>query len=325
MEKYLIHNFETCTREPILRKMKDGSLICMFLTGGVEEPLNENFVAVSRSYDDGKTWTEPEKLFDHKIRGVWCTEIFTGDENPFAIVHTYNANCWYRELHTFISVTEDNGRTWSEPLNVPGCLDGCSLRQAITLSNGDTLIPLYWQESLGKFDWSGGKGWDNLYFRTGVGIRPKGKKHWERYGYIASDERSLWEPNAVEFENGHIIMYIRSDIGYLQYVESFDYGRTWSELKKLDIPHSDSKITCIKVRGKVLMFNNAVEKDRTHLEMSVSDDGLNFKHICYLEDENESFFYPHPFCDDETETLYVAYENRRQHYLKKFTYSEIGI
>ena len=63
----------------------------MFLTGGKLEPHNDNVIAISRSENDGKTWSEPETLFSHESRGCWCTEIFTECENPFAVVHTYNA------------------------------------------------------------------------------------------------------------------------------------------------------------------------------------------------------------------------------------------
>ena len=43
MEKHTIWNFgRQFAREPILRPMADGSLICLFLTGGPTEPHNEN-------------------------------------------------------------------------------------------------------------------------------------------------------------------------------------------------------------------------------------------------------------------------------------------
>lgn len=119
-------------------------------------------------------------------------------------------------------------------------------------------------------------------------------------------------------------MYIRTNTGFLHYSESFDYGRTWSELKKMDIPHSDTKITCLKIKDTVILINNAspVGK-RTHLEISKSKDGINFSHVCYLEEKEDRFFYPHAFADNENETLYVAYENAKTHYLAKFSYSEI--
>ncbi len=323
MEKYLIAQFETQAREPVIRKMKDGSIICTFLCGKTE-PLNDNFVAISRSFDDGKTWSEPEKLFSHNARGVWCTEIFTEFEYPIAAVHTYNADCIYLELTTHWSETRDNGKTWSTPKSFLGSINGCSIRQGITLSNGDVLFPLYWQSAVKGFDWSIKDEVDTIFI-SGVGILPKGEKHWQRYGCITLEGTFFWEPNAVELENGHIIMYLRNDSGFIYYTESFDYGRTWSEPIKSNIPHSDAKISCLKLNGKIIMLNNAIASGRTHLEISVSEDGKNFKHIRYIEEENANFFYPHAFADMDENMLYVSYENMKQHYLAKFTFTELGL
>ena len=89
MEKHKIASFAAYGREPILRRMRDGTLVCLFLTGGDLEPDNKNGVAISRSLDDGVTWSEPETLFEHGDRGCWCTELFVDCAKPFAVVQTY--------------------------------------------------------------------------------------------------------------------------------------------------------------------------------------------------------------------------------------------
>ena len=71
MEKYLIYDFkDDYGREPIIRKAQNGTLICIFLTGGTWEPENENVVKIMKSYDKGKTWTEPTILFSHIATNV---------------------------------------------------------------------------------------------------------------------------------------------------------------------------------------------------------------------------------------------------------------
>ena len=54
MERYKIAEFSPYAREPVLRRMKDGSLVCLFLTGGPKEPDNDNVVKITRSEDEGK-------------------------------------------------------------------------------------------------------------------------------------------------------------------------------------------------------------------------------------------------------------------------------
>lgn len=88
IEKYSIADYSEFGREPVIRQMNDGTIICLSLTGGETEPRPENYVAITRSYDRGKTWSKVEKLFSHEGFGVWCTEIFTDCEIPFAAVHT---------------------------------------------------------------------------------------------------------------------------------------------------------------------------------------------------------------------------------------------
>lgn len=331
MEKYTIASFETYAREPILRRMRDGSLICTFLTGGATEPHNDNVVAISRSEDDGVTWSEPKVLFSHNNRGCWCTEVFADCEMPFAVIQTYNAPSFYRELQTFCAFCDKSGNNWSEPVSFRGTINGCSVRQGIRLSNGDILFPVYWQEVIRNFDWPDKENClDNQSwpFVSGVAISHNNGISYTRYGDIRADV-SLWEPNAVEVEDGHIIMYCRSNQSELFISESFDYGKTWSKPALSGIPNPDTKVTILKVRGQILMINNFGRKvgwdNRFNLCIYKSKDGKNFEKVVPVDDENERFFYPHAFADDEKEKLYVAYENAKDHWLKIFTYEELGI
>ena len=335
MEKYLIAEYEQFGREPVIRKMRDGSIICLSLTGGETEPRNENYVGITRSYDQGKTWSRVENLFSHRDRGVWCTELFTDCETPFAVVYTYNAgknSQRYLDLNTFFSYTADSGKTWTVPASVPGGIGRCSLRQGFLLSNGDIFFPAYWDSTSGCIGFSVNgvlNESEKLQFRCGAVISSDNGKTWSQYGYLAAENADLWEPNAVELENGHIMMYCRSSGGYLMSSESFDYGRTWGALQTTDIPNADSKVTLLKRKNKIYMINNFHNvpkwEERTHLQLAESADGKTFKKLVSIDDDNERFFYPHAFFDEEEQMLYVAYENATQHYLKKYTFEELGI
>jgi len=331
VEKYLIAEFQRYAREPVIRRMPNGMLVCLFLTGGPTEPHNENVVKIAKSYNDGVTWSEPEVLFSHDSRGCWSPELFCDCEKPFAIVLTNNAPAHYRELQTFYSFFDDSTELWTEPKSIPGSINGCSIRQGFVLSNGDILFPLYWQETRDKFKWEKkDRNWDevNWPFVCGVGISSDGGAHFNRYGYIDAN-RSLWEPNAVEVEPGHIIMYCRSIDCYLYMSESFDFGRTWTQATITDIPNADTKLTLFKERDKIFLINNFNNKrgwkNRTNLAIAISDDGKHFEKIIDIENPSESWFYPHAFVDKEKETVYVAYENAKQHWLKKYSFSELSL
>ena len=133
-------------REPLLRRMPNGDLVCVCLSGGKTEPANQNLVIISRSKDDGCTWSAPEIIFQHSERAVWATELFCHDNTVCLFLMTYYAPSRYRELILYRSFSIDNGETWSEPQSLPNGIISGSVRQGIVLSNGAWVFPIYWQE-----------------------------------------------------------------------------------------------------------------------------------------------------------------------------------
>ena len=332
MEKYLITEVKPYAREPVLRRMKDGSLVIMTLTGGPKEPDNENVVKMTRSTDDGKTWSDLEIKFAHSERACWCTEIFTECEKPFAFVQTYYAPCSYREIQAYISYCSDDGKTWSEPVSIPSPVQSCSVRQGFVMSNGEIIFPMYWQESKEGFDWTEKDKKMNWLFTSGVLISSDGGKTFFPYGRFAHPTAHLWEPNTVEVEDGHLITYLRysgADDGYLYITESFDYGRTWSEVVKSDIPNADTKVSVTKINDTIVMANNFTTvtgwENRKCLCLAVSKDGKNFEKIVELDKQDERWLYPHLYVDYAQKVLHVAYENGQTHNLKKFSFEELGL
>ncbi len=330
MNRHFICEFETYGREPVLRRMKDGTLICLFLTGGAKEPANENIVMISRSADDGETWSTPEVLFSHSHRAVWASELFTEGEVPCIFVHTYNTESWYRELQTFRSFSYDNGKTWTSPVSLPNGLTGISVRQGIVMSNCEWLFPIYWQPVLeGAFEWDETIHTQNPHFRSGVVISADEGQSFYRFGELYDDKIALWEPSCAELEDGHIIMVMRG-LRYLFVSESYDYGRTWSPARESVIPCANTKPLLLKVQNTVLLINNFVPRAafeaRTHLEVWVSHDAMrSWSKKLPLMPPEEKWFYPHAFADEETQTVYIACENMKRHELLKFSFDELDI
>ncbi len=347
MEKYLIRDFAKTDiaatnlngrtfakdygREPVLAKMPDGTLICIFTTGGPTEPHNENIVVCSKSTDDGKTWTDCGVMFKNKNRGCWGTEIFTGGDVPFVVVSTYNALCPFKELQTYISYTYDNGNTWTQLTHVHPYINTASIRKGIKMSNGEWLFPIYWNVSRTCFEWDENdyykeNWWQGTTSESGVSISTDNGKSFQRYGLFSSDKCGIWEPTAIELENGHILVFCR-DMHFLGKAESFDYGRTWSEYEITDIPNPSTKMDLVKANGKVILINNFNENERKNLEIAISDDNAKtWRKERVAVDNNEALFvYPHAIADDENQILYIAYENYKQHYLVKYTYDELGL
>jgi len=77
------------------------------------------------------------------------------------------------------------------------------------------------------------------------------------------------------------------------------------------------------------MVNNFIDDaafdKRTHLQIWVSKDGVNWIKKIKLEDDDAYFFYPHAYDDNKEQILYVAYENSKQFYLQKIPYDDIKL
>ena len=124
-------------------------------------------------------------------------------------------------------------------------------------------------------------------------------------------------------------MYIRNNNApYLGISHSYDYGKTWTEFKQTDIPNPNTKVTLVKANNLILLINNFNNvmgfKNRNHLQIWVSHDGENFYKKIKIEEDNEIFFYPHAFFDEETQLIYIAYENSKQFWLKKIPFEDIS-
>lgn len=335
MEKYLIADFgaDDYGREPIIKKFKNGVMICLFLSGGKTEPEIANVVKISRSFDDGKTWTKPETLFSLKERGCWCPEIFSDEDVTFCCVNTYSGTWrreYYRELQTYRSFTED-GINFTEPVSFPCGLNGVSLRQGIKMSNGEWLFPMYWSEVTYDFEYTvdSGKiyGEDRFPFRCGFAISSDKGNTFARYGYLKAD-RSLWEPACAEFEDGRIICLMRYNGAPILYMsESFDFGRTWSNPCATDIPNANTKIVMFKIGKQVYLVNNFCNEtgmwNRKRLQIRKIYSDLRTELIYSPEPEDEVWFYPHVIVDNDNKKLYLAYENKRKHRMQIINFDKL--
>ena len=331
-------------REPVLRRMPDGSLLSLIYCGGPREPHWKNIVAAVRSEDGGKSWSKPEELFRHPRRACWGTELFTEGETPFLVFQTFDVPGFYLELRSFVSFTEDSGRSWSEPRSFHGVPSNFSVRQGRVLSDGSWLFPVYWEEL--RRSWDGSFGDDGLEwpFVSGVIRSTDRGQTWKLHvPQTNAENQHLWEPEVIELAPGHLKMFIRreSPEHVLWESESFDFGATWSAPLPGKISNPGTKTVIYKVRSRWVMFNNLCPEgrcERSELSMLVSDDGENWRNrgwIAKLEtvpEENPfstprtmlpQVAYPHGFSDDREECVLLAIDSIRKFFFVRIPYSEI--
>jgi predicted neuraminidase len=322
-------------REPVLRRMPDGSLVALALSGGPTEPHDDNLVLTVRSGDAGRTWSAPEVLFRHATRGCWATELFVEGDEPFLFVHTLDAASHYLELQTYLSRSPDSGRTWTEPVSLRAAFHNVCVRQGVTLRDGAWLFPVYWQEARGGWDWrKEGKTWlQHPDWRCACGVmisRDRGRT-WSTHGRLASD-LTLWEPNVVEIAPGRLVMLMRAEGVPVKYrADSEDGGVTWSAPVATDIPDANSKVTLLRHGEAVLMLHNPSAEagwgKRRSLELWVSHDGCRTwpgrRVLARAVEPDRVMCYPHGFVEPRSGQLHVAMDAMAAHYYMTVPLSDV--
>lgn len=306
-----------------LRKMPDGSWALIMLGGGDREPLPENRVFLSRSRDEGKTWTplEPVDLgvkSRDPNRALVPSEVMVRDGRAVMFVATHNGK--FGDWRSWTTVSEDSGRTWSALRPLPGELHHSTfVRNHITTTRGEVLLPFqHYVADAGPVD-----------PRNGVLVTRDGGETFEPFGAIRITDddayRGWAENNIAEVAPDHIVMLIRADRlgGVLYRAESQDGGRTWSEARPTDIPNPGSKATLYPLRnGAVALLHNPNPKIRHPLALWVSFDGMRtwpYRRILVSKPEFVTpepvrgglLNYPDGFVSEDGQYLHFAYDERR--------------
>ena len=335
------------SREAVLRRMSDGSLYCLIYTGGPREPHDSNLMLGTRSSDDGQTWTPAEVIFHHPARGVYAAELWAEAGPPTVFLQTFSAISRYLEMRAYRSASEDHGRTWKEPVSLPGVGGAFLVRRGILLSDGAWLFPVYWTELRRDDNWK----WElrrpnkdvdmkNWIERCGV-IRSADKgATFSPHGYLHADCQLL-EPACIEVEPGRVLMLMRAERQGLFYrSESRDGGLTWSPAEPSDIPAVASKVLLLKHDDAVLMIFNPPPEgaandglgQRRELALWVSRDGCrswtNKRVLARVaprpgQPSWKAVCYPDGFIDTAQKRLYVTVDTYRQQFLLKIPLADI--
>ncbi len=314
-----------------LRPMPDGSWVMIMLGGGDTEPLPANRVFLTRSLDEGKTWSPmtpidlgvktkdanaalvPSELM---VRGGRCT--------MFVATHDGTFGNW-RE---WLTHSDDSCRTWSPLEPAPGRLrDRTFIRNHIVKHDGRILLPYqhYLRVAETRKINNGRRFSPPTNPRNGVLMSSDGGKTWTEHGNIrisADDNYHGWaENNIVELGDGRIAMIIRADRlgGVLYYAESKDGGRTWPEFaSRTTIPNPGSKATLYPLGGDaVALLHNPNPRHRSPLALWVSFDGLKtwpYQRVLVPEScdgPKGRLNYPDGFISADKDRLHFAFDDNR--------------
>jgi hypothetical protein len=322
-----------------LRELPDGSWVLFILAGGDTEPSPLNYTGISRSTDQGKTWTPLEAFNvgfprEGDTMGQGPTEVLVNGNRTTLYFGTH-AKHWSTNWHSWFIHSDDNCKTWSKPEPLPGRLAlRTFIRPSIITKDGRIMLPF--QHYIGPEAEQEKPPLERAFTnpRNGVLISSDGGKTWSEHGNIRLTEDDKYfgwaEPSIVELGDGRIAMVIRGDKlgGVLYYAESKDGGKTWPEFAtKTDIPNPGSKASLFSLGGDtVAMLHNPNPTHRSPLALWISFDGLKtwpYQRVLVPESSDGPkgrINYPDGFVSKDKQWLHFAYDDNRHravHYSAK--------
>jgi hypothetical protein len=300
------------------------------LAGGDTEPSPLNYTGVTRSHDQGKTWTPVERFNvgfprEGKTIGQGPTELMILGQRATLFFSTHSKH-WANDWRSWFLTSDDSFKTWSAPQEVPGRLkERTFIRNHIVTRDGRIMVPF--QHYVGPDDDHAKPPLDRAFTnpRNGVLISSDGGKTWSEHGNIRltpNDRYFGWaENNLAELADGRIAMIIRADgLGGLLYsAESKDGGKTWPEFASVtDVPNPGSKATLYALGGNaVAMLHNPNSKQRLPLALWISFDGMKtwpYQRVLVAESSDGPkgrLNYPDGFVSKDRQWLHFAYDDHR--------------
>ena len=256
-------------------------------------------------------WGEPIKVADGVMKDgtrfpTWNPVLYQipgGDLMLFYKIGPKPSEWWgvYR-------TSSDGGKTWSDKIDMPSKdFLGPIKNKPVLLSNGTLLLPSSTE----------GNGWHLRMEST-----PDFGKTWVMGDTISRGKQKInaIQPSILFHKDGSIQAIGRTKNRAIFSTFSKDNGKTWSDLELIGLPNNNSGTDAVTLKnGKHLLVYNHVlppgkeaKGPRTPLNLSISDDGINWNATLVLEDSKISQYSYPSIIQSSDGMVHIVYTWRRQ-------------
>ena len=204
--------------------------------------------------------------------------------------------------------SSDGGKTWSDKIDMPSKdFLGPIKNKPVLLSNGTLLLPSSTE----------GNGWHLRMEST-----PDFGKTWVMGDTISRGKQKInaIQPSILFHKDGSIQAIGRTRNRAIFSTFSKDNGKTWTDVELIGLPNNNSGTDAVTLKnGKHLLVYNHVlppgteaKGPRTPLNVSISDDGINWKAALVLEDSKISQYSYPSMIQSKDGMVHIVYTWRRQ-------------
>lgn len=276
--------------------------------GGTNESNPDTTIWLSKY--DGTAWSVPLDMSDIKDIAHW---------NPVLFAHQGTMYLYYKigkkpSSWTTYYRSSNDGTNWSEEklfIENKDTSRGPTKNKPIVLSNGEILAPV----SIEYY---------KIRHAQCFVDKTSDMKNWTKKKTIKGNiVTEMIQPTLIELENGHVLMYLRTNRGRIFYSESKDYGETWTKAKPTSLLNNNSGIDVANNQEGVLaMVHNPVSENwgsRSPLIVGLSyDKGKTWTKKVVLESSEGEYSYPSIISFEND--FYITYTyNRSQIRFAKLT------
>jgi predicted neuraminidase len=279
--------FPSCHASTIV-ETKSGLVAAWF--GGTAERNPDVCIYVSRN--ENGHWTAPVEVangvgFATNRFPCWNPVLFQPRTGPLLLFYKVGPSpaLWWGMM----TVSGDDGKTWSKPQRLPDGILGPIKNKPVQLANGDVLC---------ASSMEGTGGWRVHFERTGDLGRT-----WQATGPVNDGkEIGAIQPGILFYPGGKLQALGRTRQGKIFQIWSDDGGRTWGKMTLTSLPNPDSGTDAVTLKdGRQLLVYNHNTRDKTSnkgrspLNIAVSKDGETWQAALILEDDPAApsgFAYP---------------------------------
>ncbi len=285
--------FPSCHASTIV-EATDGTLVSAWF-GGTQEKHPDVGIWVSRKVN--QAWTAPIEVANgvqyQKIDGTlvryptWNPVLFQPKHGPLLLFYKVGPNpqTWWG----LVTASNDSGKTWTAPRQLPEGILGPIKNKPIELASGVIVCPSS-TESPGTDLWQ-----VHMELTSDQGLT------WRRTESL-NDGKSFGaiQPSLLKLSENDLIAVGRTKQKRVFETRSQDGGITWGEMRASSLPNPNSGVDAVTLADSrhVLIYNHVSGKqdswgERSPLNLAISKDGSAWQAALKLEDTPKGeFSYP---------------------------------